>query len=164
MSTDLLTRDLLAERGGGVWDYISPSRLNTWLGCPLKFKLKYIDGIHTATSTNMFIGRICHAAMECHYRHRQLGITLEPADILRRLVESWGQAVVDDAVTFDSVADEDASRKQAVDLVAAYFAVLPNDEPKPLAVEAAVEGAACRSNQRRESRRSLGRRDRPCAG
>ena len=40
MNTDLLTRDSLAERAGGVWEYISPSRLNTWLACPLKFKLK----------------------------------------------------------------------------------------------------------------------------
>jgi hypothetical protein len=27
------------ERPGGIWDYISPSRLNLWLKCPLAWKL-----------------------------------------------------------------------------------------------------------------------------
>ena len=33
------------ERAGGVWDYVSASRLNLWLRCPLAFKLRYIDGV-----------------------------------------------------------------------------------------------------------------------
>ena len=37
MTTDLLTRDSLAEQRRGVWDYVSPSRLNLWLKCPLAF-------------------------------------------------------------------------------------------------------------------------------
>ena len=27
-----------ANGAGGVWEYISPSRLNCWLTCPLRFK------------------------------------------------------------------------------------------------------------------------------
>ncbi len=42
-------------------------------------------------------------------------------------------------VKFDSVADEQTSQKQATVLVAAYLAYVPHDEPRPLAVEAAVE-------------------------
>jgi hypothetical protein len=139
MSTDLLTRDSLAERQGSVRDYISPSRLNLWLKCPLAFRLKYIDGVKTPTSPSLFIGKMCHAAFECHYRHRQLGVTLEPTVLLRRLVESWDPAAADEAVPFESGAEEDACRSQTVGLVGAYLAQLPSDEPKPLAVEAAVE-------------------------
>jgi hypothetical protein len=38
MSTDLMSRDLLAGRTGGVFDYLSASRLNLWLKCPKAFK------------------------------------------------------------------------------------------------------------------------------
>jgi putative RecB family exonuclease len=139
MSTDLLTRDSLAERQGSVRDYISPSRLNLWLKCPLAFRLKYIDGIKPPTSPSLFVGKMCHAALECHYRHRQLGVTIEPPELLRRLLESWDQAAADEALSFESAAAEDACRSQAVGLVGAYLAQLLSDEPKPLAVEAAVE-------------------------
>jgi hypothetical protein len=70
MSTELLTRDSLAERQGSAWDYISPSRLNLWLKCPLAFRLKYVDGIKTPTTPSLFVGKMCHAALECHYCHR----------------------------------------------------------------------------------------------
>jgi hypothetical protein len=139
MSTDLLTRDSLAERQGSVWDYISPSRLNLWLKCPLAFRFKYIDGIKTPTTPSLFVGKMCHAALECHYRHRQLGVRLKPADVLGRLLEFWGPAAAEEAVPFESAAEEEACRSQTVSLVGAYLAELPSDEPKPLAVEAAVE-------------------------
>ncbi len=40
---------------------------------------------------------------------------------------------------FPSAAEEEALKKQAVDLVSAYLLQVPADEPRPLAVEAAVE-------------------------
>jgi len=136
---DILSRDGLAERAGSVWAYISPSRLNTWLACPLKFRLKYIDGVETPSTPSLFVGKMVHAALESHYRHRQLGLTLESAAMLRRIRTSWGQAAGEERVRFKSAADEQAAMKQTVDLVAAYLAQLPANEPKPLAVEAAVE-------------------------
>jgi hypothetical protein len=42
---------------GGPWAYISPSRLNLWLKCPLAFKLRYIDGVKTPTTPSLFIGK-----------------------------------------------------------------------------------------------------------
>ena len=47
MTTDLLSRDQLAERTGGLWDYVSASRLSLWLKCGLAFRLRYVDGIKT---------------------------------------------------------------------------------------------------------------------
>ena len=40
----------IQERSTDVRAYISPSRLNTWLRCPLAFKLRYIDGIRSPPS------------------------------------------------------------------------------------------------------------------
>ena len=59
MSTDLLTREDVQRRRGNVWAYVSPSRLNCWLGCPLKFKLLYIDGLRQPTTPSLFLGRWC---------------------------------------------------------------------------------------------------------
>ena len=44
------------RRSGGIWDYISPSRLSCWLACPLRFAIRYIDGIKTPTTPSLFIG------------------------------------------------------------------------------------------------------------
>ena len=51
MSTLLLEPSPAAEPRGGVWEYISPSRLNLWLRCPLAFRLQYIDGIRMGTAS-----------------------------------------------------------------------------------------------------------------
>src|SRR5579871_6181368 len=102
MNNALLTRDSLAERQGGVWDYVSPSRLNMWLACPLKFKFKYIDGLKTPTSVAMFVGKMTHAGLECYYRHKQLGVKLDSVDLARRVVETWGEAAELDCVAFGS--------------------------------------------------------------
>ena len=127
------------HRSGGVWDYISPSRLNCWLTCPLKFKIRYIDRIRTPTTPALFLGKQVHAGLEAFYRHRQLGITLEPSDVAARMVNGWDQAVADEGMTFAATADELSLKKQAVDLVAAYMAKVPADEPRPLAVEVTME-------------------------
>ena len=53
----------VVERGrgtGSVREYISASRLNTWISCPLKFRLRYLEGIRTPTSPAMFLGKQVH--------------------------------------------------------------------------------------------------------
>ena len=61
------------ERNRGPLAYISPSRLTTWLSCPLKFKLRYVEGIQQPTSTSQFLGKRVHEGLEFFYRHRQEG-------------------------------------------------------------------------------------------
>lgn len=143
MSTDtdltVLTRDNLRDREGGVWSYISPSRLNLWLKCPLAYKLKYYDGLETPMSPAQFIGRRVHDALEVFYRHRQVGLALEKHDLVERMETSWAPAIEADGMRFTRTEDERASWKQTVELVSAYLAQVPEDESKPLAVETAVE-------------------------
>jgi putative RecB family exonuclease len=139
MTGELLSRDTLAKRQGGIWDYISPSRLNTWLACPLKFKLKYIDGIETPTSPNLFLGKAVHRGLEDFYRHRQLGVTLAIGDLTQRLLDDWTEAVETDNVLFASSAEERTYQDQALRLVDAYLRHVGTNEPRPLAVEVAAE-------------------------
>ena len=79
MNANLLLSDQLRSRQGGVWAYLSASRLNCWLGCPLKFRFQYIDGLRPPTTPSLFLGKAVHGALEAYYRHRHLGVTLEPA-------------------------------------------------------------------------------------
>ena len=139
MSADLLSREGLTERPSGVWDYVSPSRLNLWLRCPLAFRLKYIDGVPTSTSPAMFVGKMVHRGLEMYYRHRQLGITLTVAEVMAGMEAGWKRAAATEGVRFTDLADDELCRKQAAGLVVAYLHQVPIEEPRPLAVEVAVE-------------------------
>ena len=138
MSTDLLSHDDLQGGRGSVWSYMSPSRLNCWLSCPLKWKLRYVDGIKTPTTPSLFVGKRVHAGLEVHYRHRMLGVTLMPGDVVARMDEAWDQAVAEEEMTFGSSSEEADVKTQAANLVRAYLEQVPADE-KPLAVEATME-------------------------
>ena len=139
MSAGLLGFESVHDRQGGVASYVSPSRLNCWLSCPLKWKFTYIDGLRAPTTSSLFLGRIVHSALEAFYRNRQLGVTLTSEDIAQRIVQSWGAAVDEDNMLFDNVAEEQALQRQAAGLVSAYIQQMPADEPRPLAVDVAVE-------------------------
>ena len=94
----------------------------------------------TAKSTYPALCRRLHnRGLEIYYRHRMLGITLEPGDIARRMLEGWDAAVEEDEMTFAKEEDEMAMKKQSVDLVAAYLAHVPDDEPAPKAVEVTMK-------------------------
>ena len=138
MSTGLLGFESIEERRAGVGGYVSASRLNCWLKCPLAFRLRYIDGIHTPTSPPLFLGKVVHFGLEGAYRHRQLGVTLEAEQVVLKMLDGWAGLLDEADMTFDSVAEEQALQKQARDLMKAYLAYAPPDE-KPLAVEVALE-------------------------
>jgi putative RecB family exonuclease len=124
---------------GGLWDYISPSRLNLWLGCPRAFEFRYVKGIHTPTSPSLFIGKQVHAALELHYRHRQLDLLLPSDEILTRMRDEWIAAAEEEHVAFAKEGDSDKLMEKACTLVLAYLAQIPDDEPRPLAVETMLE-------------------------
>jgi putative RecB family exonuclease len=138
MTIGLLGFESVQERQSGVWEYISPSRLNCWLSCPLKWKIRYQDGIRTPTTPALFVGKACHQALEIYYRHRQLGVTLEADEVTQRMAESWAQLVDEEKMAFGSTDTEQVLRQQTTDLVKAYLAYAPTFE-KPLAVEVAAE-------------------------
>lgn len=139
MSSELFDRDAVDEHRAGVFEYISASRLNCWLRCPLAFKLRYIDGIRTPSTPSLFVGKRVHAALERFYRNQQLDVKLGADGLQRWLHESWGETAAEEGMVFANTADEETCRQQASGLVAAYLTAIPNTEPKPLAVEASID-------------------------
>jgi len=109
------------------------------LSCPLKFKLRYLDGVQEPTSPSRFLGKRVHNGLEFFYRQIQVGEAVSAADVSLHMAESWKEAVVADDIQFDSLADEDALRRQAIGLVEAYLKVRDASEGFPVAVEAPLE-------------------------
>jgi CRISPR/Cas system-associated exonuclease Cas4 (RecB family) len=124
-----------AQAQGSVWDYVSPSRLNLWLQCPLAFKLRYIDGVRLPATASQLIGKQVHAGLEQWYRHRQLGLPLTPADMLSRNDATWEAAAQAERIVFETVAVEAEARQQVRALLTAYLSSAPRDDPLPVAVE-----------------------------
>ena len=110
------------EQSSNVWSYISPSRLNAWLKCPVAFKLRYLEGIRSRTTPSLLLGKAVHAGLECYYRHRQVGLKLETSDVVERLDACWEDLLAEDNMTFASSDDECKLKQQAAGLITAYLA------------------------------------------
>jgi putative RecB family exonuclease len=127
-----------ADRAGGVFDYVSASRLNLWLKCPLAFRLKYIDGIRFPTPPDVFLGKQVHAALEWYYRNRQLDRDVSAADVRDVLVNNWNSAAEEEDMRFASPNEEASLRSKAIELVRAYLCKVAAERIRPLAVETAL--------------------------
>jgi RecB family exonuclease len=139
MNTATLLPEVDQPRPSGVWDYISPSRLNLWLRCPLAWKARYIDKIRTPTTAALFVGTRVHDGLEVYYRHRQLGIALDTDAVVQRVTDSWDAAVAAETIDFKSADESHQLRDQAAALVKMYLDTVDTQEPKPLAVETSLE-------------------------
>lgn len=140
MSMSVLDYQSPETTSGGVWHYISPSRLNLWLRCPLAFKIAYVDGVRTPTSPSLFLGARVHDALEVFYRHRQLGaVDFGVEDAANRVVDSWDDAVETESMKFDSTKQADGLKQQAIDLVTVYLKQMTDARETPLAVETRME-------------------------
>ena len=139
MSTATLIPESEESRPNGVWDYISPSRLNLWLRCPLAFKARYIDGIKSPTTPALFIGTRVHDGLETHYRHRQLGIALDAGAVIQRVTDSWDEVVAAENLQFGSADESQQLKQQAAGLVQAYLQHVGDQELRPIAVETSLE-------------------------
>jgi len=139
MSMPLLDCPTAEKKTGGIWDYISPSRLTTWLRCPLAWKLRYIDGIRTPTSPALFLGKMVHHGLETLYRHRQVCMELAAEDVAARMIDDWDAIADTEAMQFASTEEEGTLKKQAVDLVATYMEHTADTTETPLAVETSME-------------------------
>ena len=127
------------EQRGGLWDYISPSRLNLWLACPRAFKFRYVAKIETPTSPSLFVGKQVHAALEVYYRHRQLDLLVPSTEIVTRMRDEWSRAAEEERVQFAKEGDSAKLLDKSCQLVLAYLAQIPDNEPPPLAVETVLE-------------------------
>lgn len=139
MSTATLPAQATGHGMRGLFEFVSPSRLNTWLTCPLKFKLRYVDGVKEPTSPSLFLGKRVHVGLEFYYRQIQAGERVSSSDVSEHISESWDEAVAAEDMEFDSSEDEVALNRQTIGLVEAYLDTRDTNEGFPIAVEMPLE-------------------------
>ena len=80
-------------------DYLSYSRINTFLTCPLRFRYRYVDRLepeHTASA--LVFGTAIHASIAEHYRARMDGQPEPTLDDLMAVYDrAWREATVNSA-------------------------------------------------------------------
>ena len=130
------------ESPGSVFDYVSASRLNLWLKCPLAFRLKYVDGVRFPTPPAVFLGKQVHAALEWYYRNRQLGLEITPEQVCESVRKDWGPAAAEERIPFASSHEETELLAKAMHLVRAYLLKTRHETTRVMAVETAVSHAA----------------------
>ena len=116
-------------------DYISASRLNLWLRCPLAFKRRYIDGIQSPPAPSLSIGKVVHDVLDGVYRCAMLGAYATANDIPAFVDDAWNRVLKSKPFTFESVDQETKSKNQIVDIVKMYLAETDIADEKPVAVE-----------------------------
>lgn len=123
----------------GLWSYISASRLNLWSKCPLAFRFRYIDGIVTPTTANLFLGKVVHAALEAYYRQRQIGLTPTPDEADDLAETAWHVVSEEEPMLWNSSDESAKCRKQATDLVQAYIREYATQSEHIVAMETTLE-------------------------
>ena len=137
--TTLLDFLRTTEPTTNVWNYVSASRLSLWSKCPLAFKRRYVDGIESAPSVSMFVGKVVHGVLEHVYRCRSVETICTEADLPDFVSDVWMRTIQDEPVFFDDENHEQKCRQQVRDLAAAYLREIDIEAEVPLAVEKRYE-------------------------
>ena len=136
MSSSLQTTE---QQDRGLWTYVSASRLNLWCKCPLAFRFRYIDGIASSVTSNLFLGKVVHSALESYYRRRQIGQAPTPEDSMSFIESAWQAMSEEELMEWDSAAESTKCRNQAADLVAAYIREYIDQPERIVAMETSLE-------------------------
>ncbi len=100
-------------------DHLSASQIKTWLQCPQKYKLQYIDRIPWEVYPSaMLLGSAIHTALECFYREWQEGRLIQLGDLHEVFVEDWRQET--DGRVLD-IQDHDEIIHQGCELLTVFY-------------------------------------------
>ena len=122
-----------------VWNYVSPSRLNLWLKCPLAFRRRYIDGLESPPSPSLFVGKVVHEVLDAVYRCAMVGDYLTECDVPAFVDTAWNRIMESEPCVFGLDDDETKYFIQVSDLVKAYISETDIAIEKPIAVERKFE-------------------------
>ncbi len=102
--------------------YLSASRISTWLMCPQKYKLQYVDKVQWQFyPAAMLHGTSIHNVLECFYREWQKGRRL-PLKKLKSLYSDFWKAEID-GKKLDTDSPDDI-KAVGLDLLAAFHATV----------------------------------------
>lgn len=108
---------------------LSPSKLTSYMTCPIKFYARYILGIKSPPSAGMLLGWAVHKALELLGRRRQLQLDVTLDDVLSEFHESWRCELE----SLEQAPDEKACSKAingAEPMIRAYWERFADERPE----------------------------------
>ena len=124
---------------GQIWDYVSPSRLNLWLKCPLAFRKRYIDGEQSTPGPALFLDKVVHSALAHIYRQRIGGYTCTTDDLAVIVADAWNLSMEQELPYFCDDVEEEKCWYQVLGLVTAYLESVVVQNERPVAIEKRYE-------------------------
>ena len=121
-------------------EYLSASRLNTWLGCRLKFFFRYVAGIRKPLTPALHIGKTVHATLQRWNLARWHGDDLDPNKLWSRFCQDWDEDQAGHDIDWGD--DEPETKEHTWKLLEAYFEQTPvpvDERPEGVEVRAEVE-------------------------
>jgi len=104
----------------GTITHFSYSQLNTYLMCPLRYKLQYVELIQPAfTTAALAFGSAVHEAVAAFYKQHLLGESLRPDQMLDVYRQAWNSRNGAD-VRFFNGDGEESLREKALQLVTVF--------------------------------------------
>ncbi|MFC1833748.1 RecB family exonuclease [Thermodesulfobacteriota bacterium] len=104
----------------GVIDHFSYSQLNTYLMCPLRYRLQYVELIPPAFTTSALVfGSAVHEAVAAFHHQRLLGDTLGPDQMLDVYRQAWTNRNGDE-IRFCNGDNEEALQEKASQVLTVY--------------------------------------------
>jgi putative RecB family exonuclease len=142
---DLIPRTaapVTVDRPGDPLEYISASRLKSFLTCRLRFYYEKVQGIKKPLSVKAHLGRCVHAALRDYHKSRWIGQCLDTAELFHRFRQEFNDPQEPDALETVSTDEWQRYIGDGERLLQAYLlsGVQPVEE-KPLGVEVAVREA-----------------------
>jgi putative RecB family exonuclease len=118
---------------------VSATRLNTWLGCSLRYYFKYVLRLKKPKTAATYVGSTVHAVLKQWNRARWRKETLTPEQLEQLFEQSWKTDQQTEKVTWQPDEEPD-EKKMGWRLLQTYFnqSPIPPDE-KPEGVEVMAE-------------------------
>jgi RecB family exonuclease len=118
---------------------VSATRLNTWLGCSLRYYFKYVLKLKTPKTAALYVGSTVHSVLKQWNRARWRKEILTLEQLEQAFENAWVTEQQVEKVKW-KLNEEPVQKKQAWALLKTYFdkTTIPNDE-RPEGVEVRVE-------------------------
>jgi putative RecB family exonuclease len=130
----------VAARGGDPLEYVSVSRLKSFLSCRLRFYFEKVLAIPKPTSPALHFGRAVHAALQQFNKARWRGGDTSETAVIAAFGAAFASPEPGQPVEWKDADEPSELRAKGENLLSAFLAagVHPLDE-KPMGVEVAVE-------------------------
>lgn len=122
--------------GGDPLEYVSASRLKSFLTCRLKFYFEKVLAIPKPTSPSLHFGKAIHAGLQHYNKARWRGGDTSETAVVAAYQKAFDHPEKDQAVAFDSAEEKAELRAKGEPLLRAFLNTKQiSPEKKPMGVE-----------------------------